>query len=98
MKNIIIKIVFGILFSMIGFAVFTTLTDYVSRANNDISFDFIRHIHNYFFAFSYGLGVIGTIFGAVILMGIIGIFFLSGFLVSEKMLFQINIRKLSKAI
>jgi len=88
MKNIIIKIVCGILFSIIGFALFTILMNYVSGAGNNISFDFMRSVQNYFSAFSYGLGVVGAIFGAVILIEIIGIFFLSGFWISEKMFFR----------
>ena len=86
MKNIIIKIVCGILFSIIGFAFFSLLMNYVSGANNSISFDLMKSIYNYFFAFSYGLGVVGNVFGVVILMEIIGIFFWSGFWISEKML------------
>jgi len=87
MRNIIIKIVFGILFSIIGFALFTVLMNYIPGASDSISFDFTILINNYFSVFSYGLGVIGIVFGAVILVEIIGIFFLSGFWISEKMLF-----------
>ncbi len=92
MKNIIIKIVCGILFSIMGFSAFTVMMEYASGSNG-ISFDFMSLIYNYFFVFSYGLGVVGTIFGAAILTGIIGIFFLSGFWISDKMLFQISMRK-----
>jgi len=96
MKNIIIKIACGILFSITGFTILTLSISYVSESRNDI-LNFVKPIYNYFFAYSYGLGVVGIIFGAIILAVIIGIFFLSGFWVSGKMLFQIH-RKLSRAI
>jgi hypothetical protein len=97
MKNIIIKIACGILFSITGFAILTISMSYVSESRNDI-LNFMEPVYNYFLAYSYGLGVVGTILGAIILAGIIGIFFLSGFWVSGKMLFQIHIRKLSRAV
>ena len=86
-KNIIIKIVFGILFSIIGFALFAVLMNYVPGGNSSIPFDFTSLFNDYFSVFSYGLGVVGIIFGVVILIEIISIFFLSGFWISEKMLF-----------
>jgi hypothetical protein len=61
------------------------LTGYVSEPfGSNLSLRFVKPISNYFFAFSYGLGIVGIVFGAIILAGIVGLFFLSGFWVSEK--------------
>jgi uncharacterized membrane protein len=88
MKNIIVKIVSGLLFSGIGFASLILLTDYVCRPiKND---NIIHPIHTYFFAFSYGLGIIGTIFGIIILGAILLLFFFLGYWTSGKMLEQVN--------
>jgi hypothetical protein len=88
MKNIIVKIVSGTLFSGIGFMSLILLTDYVCRPiKNDT---IINPINTYFFAFSYSLGIIGTIFGIIILGAILILFFYLGYWFTGKMIDHYN--------
>ncbi|MDR1729616.1 MAG: hypothetical protein LBR52_03040 [Prevotellaceae bacterium] len=84
MKKIIIEIVCGILFATIGFVLFALLMRYVSGSDGGIFSDFSNTIRDYFSVFSYGLGVAGAIFGAISLIELIGMFFWSGFWISER--------------
>jgi len=92
-KKIIIGIACGMLFATIGFVLFTLLMYCVSDTNSGIFSDVSRSIHDYFSVFSYALGIVGAIFGAIILLEFIGMFFWSGFWLSEKMFFRIDFKK-----
>ena len=98
MKNIIIKIVSGVLFSVVGMVVSTTFLSYILRIiYKDTPSNIIELIHNYLLSFSYGLGNFGSILGAIVLAGIIGMFFFLGFWTCEKIIFYIHNYTLRKS-
>jgi len=91
MKNIIVKIVSGFLFSVIGIVISTTFLSYIlSIIYKDTPSNIIELIRSYLLSFSYGLGNFGIFLGTIVLTGIIGMFFFLGFWICEKIIFYIH--------
>ncbi len=73
------KIIAGCIGSFIGYILFILFVDVISKPSNvSVALRPIESIETYFFGFVFAMGNIGWVFGGLLLIGFLAVFYLLG--------------------